>query len=293
MNIKNHMLIALAIICTTTFIFNYTSDKATQRPLTTAEAALAGTVAGCAELTIGNPLNNTKVRLQQQLAPTINPRILYKNSILTAMCLGPTTMIQGACNQALNDKVFDGKPCLPSAAISGAFSGLIATPMDAIAQYRLTMETSIVKSALQAPIAKGIFATATRETMWSSGVFFIRPAFKPIIQEHIDNELTAKILSGAAVGTGVAVISHPSDTIATVLRQSAIQNKMSPEMLKKQKNILPPMRNELDTIRYIQQTQGAKGFYPGALTRATRAGIAIIVIGEVFDKTAEQLTKNN
>lgn len=263
------------------------AEPVRRRLLTPYEAAISGTVAGMAELITGNPLQNTKIRLQQGLRPTLDPRIWYKNAALTAMCMGPTTMVQGVCNEKL--KTLAGGPCLQAAAASGLASGFLAAPMDAVAQYRLTMGTSIPVSMKEAPLFKGLTATLPRELFWSSALFYLRPEWVPIIQSYVGNEKIAQGLAGASAGVLAAVVSHPCDTVATVTRQAVLQQGMPPEMLAKQKEILPPMRHELDAIKYINAMKGWRGYYPGVAFRAMRAGVGVPVIGTIYDALARHI----
>jgi len=276
----------LIIMCSSISTITNGADVEPVRPLSFLEAAACGTLAGTAELITGNPLQNTKIRYQQKLPFTADPRILYKNGVLTAVCMGPTTMVQGVCNEQLT--TIAGGPCWQATAASGAISGMLATPTDAIAQYRLTMNTPMVDSAKRAPIAMGAMATIPREAIWATGLFYVRPQWTRVIHQYTENETLAKVVGGMAAGSVVAVISHPCDTVATVLRQSIIQRSMLSEMIAQQKEILPFMRHELDTIRHLN-AKGLRSYYPGVVPRGVRASIAASVIGNVYDAIADHM----
>lgn len=249
------------------------------------ESVGVGMGAGAIEAAVcGHPLWVMKTLRQCGIKLTLNdPWLLYERAFRG---LGTTVFITSAIvttRIAIRDAITrdiikqdqsDIFPNLVSAFAGGSASALFACPLELVlTQQQLAKEKLTVRQTLQEiyrvrglPVLLcGISPIMLRDGIVGLGFLALAPFFNSIINNN-DGDIKKQndsIVSGLAAGITVATISHPLDTLKTIMQSKALENRL-------------PSYSKISRELWIKD--GLKGFYRGFLWRGARVTLATWIL---------------
>lgn len=235
-----------------------------------------GSLTGIAEVCVDQPLIYIKNMLQQGNKISLSPRVLYRGFGVNIACMAPTTAVQFGIDGLLK-KYMPGSDkgiTTARAAIAGAASALVSTPTELVVLYQQNKGLNAIKTVSElvlhngaSGLYRGLCAKALRDSIFCMGLLSMYPACEQYIQKNcINNRLVASVASGVIAGGVTAAISHPFDTISTVMQSHhGSYNRI----------------NFYKTVQALYKKDGTQGFFKGVGARAMRVALALALMNNV------------
>lgn len=247
-----------------------------------------GCTAGMVEIAIGQPLEYLKIARQKKLPLLVNPSVLYRGSLASAVSYVPSYGVQIALYDmflqkyktyynADSSRLYQGM----AAFVAGVGSAGIITPSQVIAIqqqiYGSSLDQTIQKIYNTHGIksfARGFGPTAYRWGGFSASYLVLNDFFKNNIKcfLELDNtsnyyqDLGCTLLAGIPVGILGALVTHPFDTIKTAM-QADFEIKKYTTMSQ--------------TAALLYKEEGCKSFLKGITPRTARVVSAVIILNTV------------
>lgn len=278
-------------------------DNNTNAVLLFGRDVAVGTVAAGVECTVSHPLTTIKYRLQlgdklQQI--NFNPRFLYTGFGLNIASMAPTTALQFGINGVFNNMLPE-HPTKPMASAFGAgvCSAVASSPIELLVLHLLNEERRRIAAGsitqklgagqvLQALVTygnghrilmRGMQSKALRDGGFSAGLLWGNQEIKDYLQRAAVDGVAASLGATTVTGFGVVIITHPFDTISTVMQESCNVTSDGPR-----KEQITTMRQ---AAHIIYQQQKLRGFYKGAVPCY---GFVTLAIG-IMDNVKNSLTE--
>lgn len=238
-----------------------------------------GYVSGLTRVMFTHPIWSMKVRNQQDLPLTLNPRTLYQGVGVSAVTYPLTVIIQLELNQFLQQAHTsppNKQQQVCHAFIAGIGASLVNCPLEyGVIQQGLTKKSfqestaHILKNHGLKCFFTGQIATTLRDG--SFGTFFlVAPRLlEQYIKPYIEQEDVKSWIAGSISGAGAALFTQPFDTIKTI-QQSA-----------------PKALSSTQAIKNIYRNYGPLGFFKGG----TERGAMIITSISVLNTTRNALER--
>lgn len=265
------------------------SNQETKPRMTFAQAIIAGSVAGAAEVcSTGQILWSLKTRTQNKQPFTLNPWELARGMPLNALSMVPITALQVGCNQLIHQAYFQGAPLsnsqrMTSAFTAGVFAALVAGPTEMVMTHlkkgdRITEAPGkFVKKYGMRALYTGLMGTAARDGIFADAYLAITPLLKERFNPYFSSDFMVAVAANVTSGMLATVLSHPFDTIKT---KQQLEDPSSHVGFKQ-------------IARKIHAEQGYPGFFAGGLWRGARVVTAVTIIGLVTNALEEQFSQYN
>ncbi len=280
-------------------------------PMQMMKALMAGAGAGCIEVIVDQPLITIKNLLQlpkekrQQIElnrKTLLPT-LYRGLGANLAGMGPATALQIGFETALKGwiKGNDLEAQLLRASTAGAFSAVAATPIELVIVQQQLMKCSaataiktIARNGGLSSFYRAGLLVAAREGLWTPAYFTVYPIIaqmveataQPLVAKVTDEASVSKtagaVGGGIVTGVLVAVLTHPFDTIKTVLQADYTKAE-----LKGAVDAVKAICSEVD--EKTKEPGGMLNLWKGVKPRATRAAIAIPLMMYVAGQLKKQM----
>ena len=157
------------------------------------------------------------------------------------------------------------KETIQTAAGAGAISALVYSPVDltTIQQQKLSKNpfqtvSFLAKEYGVQSLFRGFSACAVREAIYTAGYL----GLAPVITSHLsttdyfkDSPLLASISGACAAGTIAAILTHPVDTVKTIIQADVAATQYS---------------NARSTMITLYNEQGIQSMFRGAIPRTVR-----------------------
>jgi len=295
---KNTLLILISTL-THTSIFNMSTQQ--EKAIITKENAkelalnsVIGGATGTIEVLATQPFLYGKNKLQQGQSlkeiikeVSLHFRMLYRGCGISIVNMAPTTAIQITTHRALHT-LFSDDDLISSTLCSfasGTVSALASTPTELVILHQQNNGQSayqtvrkIVATQPYSVLYRGVTPKAFREGLFTIGFFSLYPSIKNQVHAHvIDNNAAAVFIAGASTGLFTSVISHPFDTISTIM-QADYERKNSTTMLQ--------------TAQHIHKKHGYRGFSKGATLRSLNIALSIPIMTQA-QQTLNTLARGN
>jgi hypothetical protein len=252
-----------------------------------------GGVAGLTELVLGQPLQFVKNSFQQkkqkknftsynelfkEVFKFLRQQPLsqyYRGICINGISMVPTTAAQISLSEFFKESV-TGQGLVISGLRNGAagvVATLIANPIELIiitqqnnkinpwkAIYNLYQKSGVIG------YGRGFFPKAIRDAIFCAGFLTAYPEFTKYFQEKTNNTFLAMLLAILFVGPITAAISHPADTVSTIMQADSFADN--------QKKLVA-------TVKFLHNQGDYKIFFLGLAPRTLRLGLAIIVMSLV------------
>lgn len=278
---------------------------------------IIGFIAGATEAVITNPLvtiksclqggvtipwkswiqnnKNTIIKIKDGVSNAI--RFLYRGTGARVIGIGFSVGIRILVHDAIVKYIFASKKLTLGheagiSMASGVASGFFITPMELgmtlqqtttpsqkanslIRTLRNVQERWGIKKALT-----GFSCICARDGIVASGYLTLTPMFSEYISKKYEiNHSTATLVGGIAIGTGLAALTHPLDTVKTI----------------QQKNLRDTSHQGSHTITYaanqIFNEHGVRGFYKGVFFRTMRIGPHVGIVTLISEVLSDGLVK--
>lgn len=247
-----------------------------------------GSAAAVVEVAVDQPLIYFKNMVQQGKPISLDRRILWRGAPGNAASLAPVTAIQVVGNNlALDWLKHKGENITVTKQMfaafgAGALSGFVSCPSENVMLKQQNSGATLynsVKDIVKSHGTRGMFRalvpTMMRDGGFSAGLLGLRPILKQRLEQYNSNEALLTIASGVSAGVIAGVITHPFDTVKTVM-QANLQDKQAASTFKELQKIL-------------HQDDATKKLFKGLTARSTRVVSAITLMGYVTDKLTSML----
>ena len=240
------------------------------------KSAGIGLVVGSTEAYVNHPLWALKTRMQAGYHFTLNPRVLYRGVVSHATSSVPLDALQISVSRFVMERFFSAETPIEKKRIVGGLVGgcsaaLISCPAELIMTYQqnnMDFRSAVAKitqlGRLQ-NLYRGFLPTIGRESLFCCGFFSGVPLIKQKLVDLGHSELVSTFVSGILCGIGTAIISHPFDTIKTVVQAS--EEKKSGRAIAVE----------------IFHKQGWSGYFTGLTMRLARVTSAVLILGGFND----------
>ncbi|MDF1683651.1 MAG: solute carrier family 25 protein [Legionellaceae bacterium] len=229
-----------------------------------------GYASGLTRVMFTHPVWSMKVRAQQTLPFTLDPRILYKGVGVSAVTYPLTVIIQIELNQFLQ-QACSTPPSkfqqVGSAFLAGIGASLINCPIEySVIQQGLAKKSFYESTAhiLKTYGVKRFFTAQLATTLRDSpfGAFFLAapPFIEPYIQPYIKQREVTSWIAGSISGAGATLFTQPFDTVKTI-QQSASEALSCTQAIQK-----------------IYKNHGVLGFFKGGTERGAMVMTSIAVL---------------
>lgn len=248
-------------------------------PLSPLENLSVGAIGGAVETCLQMPILTYKFCAQEGRAFPATVGGWYRGVGVQAGTVAPITALQFVVNGILQSIVRGREDAnrdltdfetISTAAGAGVISALVYSPVDltTIQQQKLslgpiaTVRRIVADHGFINGLFRGFFATAVREAVYTAGYL----GMAPVITSHLFNEeslplfkhnhLTSGIAGACGAGILSALITHPVDTVKTVL-----QADIGATQWKTSADVVPALFNS---------SGGIANFFKGVVPRTVR-----------------------
>jgi len=229
-----------------------------------------GYASGLTRVMFTHPIWSMKVRAQQNLPLTLNPRTLYSGIGVSAVTYPLTVIIQLELNQFLQQACTSPSSKLQQ--VSCAFlAGIGASLVNCPIEYSV-IQQGLAKKSFQESTAHiikidglkrfftGQIATALRDGSFAT-FFLVAPLFlEQYIKPYVEQEEAKSLIAGMISGTGATLLTQPFDTVKTIQQSAA-------EVL-----------SSTQAIKNIYKNYGPLGFFKGGAERGAMVITSIAVL---------------
>lgn len=262
-----------------------------------------GTIAATAECTVSHPLTAIKYRLQQgEMLRHINfnPRFLYTGLGLNVASMAPATALQFGVDGWLKKMLPRSHAATPivSAAGSGIFSAIVSSPIELfvvqlqneeiLRRADATRPKLSARQVLQGLVThgggyrillRGMLPKAFREAGFATGLLWANDEIKEYLKRTQRDGITATIGSVMITGLGVTLVTHPVDTLSTIMQECCNVTSDGPRKVQ--------ITTMGQAARILYKEGGVKRLYKGVEPRAIFVTFAI----GFMDKARHDLTE--
>ncbi len=227
-----------------------------------------GFTIGTTDAYINHPLWALKTRQQAGMPFTLNPRILYRGVVSHALSSVPMDMLQVTVSRVAMERLLPKDTSyttrrLLGGLIGGTAAALISSPAELVMTCQQQGFNPI--TALKAHPFKGFLSAAGRDSLFCCGFFAAVPLVREALEEKDVSSSLAATVAGLSSGVFTAVISHPCDTLKTLIQSS------------KEK------KTYKDAFKEAMQIHGWKGLFTGLPLRTARVASGIFILGTMND----------
>jgi hypothetical protein len=248
-----------------------------------------GALTGGAEVSVNQPLVRIKIMLQQGLPinrETLNLSTLYRGYGVNVGSMIPITAVQMGVNSGLSNWYYTDHTATPAsqvgiALIAGATSALVSGPAENIMTKQqgttesiITTIYSAVKTKGAKSLIRGLVPTMARDGGFVVAYLPLKDIIKQYTLPELHNDTWEKIADiGCGVTAGVigAIVTHPADTIKTVMQSYD--------------------KNMKKAFEDIYKTQGLSGLYNGLSARGLRVILAVPLMNQVASYLNRKLSE--
>lgn len=237
-----------------------------------------GVIAGGFERFLLAPLATIRVYQQTNTKiPWENPLQLWRGSTLAASSIGVITGIQTALDNTLQSKIPQSIARSITAGVLSSY--IIVNPLGLIIiqqqAHNCNISTAIKNIWQHGPLTfwRASHWAAAREACFVAGYRGLAVDSTQYLQEHGLQPTSAKLFGSLFSGLMATTLSHPFDTIKTVLS----------------KNIEPHTRIPL---LVLIKTLGFRGLFKGYTIRSVRGVLATMWLAWAIPECEKRLTKN-
>ncbi|MDF1827096.1 MAG: solute carrier family 25 protein [Legionellaceae bacterium] len=229
-----------------------------------------GYASGLTRVMFTHPIWSMKVRAQQSLPLTFNPRILYQGVGVSAVTYPITVIIQLELNQFLQQAHTASSnkfQQIGNAFLAGIGASLVNCPIEySVIQQGLTQQSfqkstvDILRTHGLSKFFTGQIATTLRDGSFAT-FFLVAPLLlEQYIKPYVQHEDAKSMIAGIISGTGATLLTQPFDTIKTI-QQSA-----------------PKALSSTQAIKTIYSQYGPLGFFKGGCERGSMVITSISVL---------------
>lgn len=249
--------------------------------LTSSERLLIGFLAGAAEVGIDHPLWTLKTRLQCGYPFTLDPKVLYRGMLSSAVCDMGITAIQFGASDFVSHKypVSSDEHInrTTGGIVGGAASTVIGTPVELGLTYQQKHNVGFLKSLTEIIEKRGTVSSlytgnvclGLRNVFYTCGFFSLAPFLKfKVLSESKIHDKSWSLLFGMVAGAICSVVSQPLDNIKTFQHQKVLKYASG---------------SITEGIKTIYKTRGMYGFFIGTQLRALRVVLATGIVHTITD----------
>lgn len=229
---------------------------------------------GVTDVCVNHPLWVIKTRQQLRLTFSLNPRIIYQGVFAHAFTSVPMDMLQTSISRVVTERFFKKETQYEVKRVIGGFVGGVAAAfISAPTEFYLTRQQQKIDpiASLKKTPFKGWLGTAVRDGIFCFGFFSAVPMLKHTLEERKIHSVFATVIAGLVSGGITAIVSHPADTVKTLMQAS----------------IQPISYKEV--CFQILKKSGVKGFFSGVALRTARVSSGILVLGGMNDFLEQKL----
>jgi hypothetical protein len=250
-------------------------ERDSDRPLLNTLYDLAkGTATGICEVSVNQPLITLKNMLQcNKGLRGLRLSSLYRGYITNVASMGPITAAQEMVKGLLSRGVSQSGPWLDmgTSFVAGAASAVISAPSELlILQQQLQLQKKGLSSTAQwllhtygyRKFFTGVIPTAMRDGIFTVGYQSLAPLSSKMLGVSTGSPFVDTTIGGLPAGLLATIVSHPFDTIKTLLQAA-------------------PGQNLLDKFAMLKKQQGIAALYKGVVPRGTRIMLAIPLMSYV------------
>jgi hypothetical protein len=242
----------------------------------------SGATAGFADTMLNYPPYGIKIRMQRKeikhwkeifTGKFYYPTKLYQGIIPAGISIIPATIMQDGVSSIVRNYSDSGAGAACIGGLAGApLATIMANVIVRQQKEGLTplAATKAIQSEGWARFFRGFVPTAKRDTIYAAGAFWGVNAIKK--QMPNSHPLTQAVVASVVTGGIVTVLSHPADTIATMLQDSLKSQTLS------------------EVTTGLAKTNGVRGFYAGVFFRGYSVIAGMLTVSTVSEKTKEVFT---
>lgn len=277
-------------------------DSSTNSIILFGRDVTVGTIAAITECSVSHPLTTIKYRLQlgDKLSHmNFNPRFLYTGFGLNIASMAPTTALQFGLDGVFK-QMLPEHPMKPMASSIGAgiCSAVASSPIELLMLHLQNEEKrrraaggikpklgtrqilqGLVSHTGYRVLLRGMLPKGLRDGGFSGGVLWANGEIKAYLQRASADGIAASLGASIITGFGVTMVTHPFDTISTVMQGSCNVTSDVPR-----KEQITTMRQ---AARIIYQQHKLREFYRGFVPRF---GFVTLAVG-IMDKVKSDLTE--
>lgn len=253
------------------------------------QSFLIGSAAGATEVLVNHPLWNIKIRIQCNDPFTLNPKILYRGVLPSALSFVPGAALQVGLNRFFQKTLFVDVPQLSKAQqistafTAGVISALIRCPTELIMTQQRITNSSFYQTFRHLLHHNGFWslytgypAIATRSGIFAASFLAITPILKSRVSELGINPAIASLSSGIIAGMTAAIVTQSFDTITAY--QHAHIHKESISIYK--------------AVKQLYDQGGILRFYRGGSPRVVRVASATCIMAWTNERLSLFFTKD-
>lgn len=257
--------------------------------LTLKQSIIIGSLTGFFETGINLPLWTIKTRAQCNLPFTLNPFVLYRGYIPSAMTMSAFMGIQ-MVNSSLtehgmvsNENHVSSGQRIFSAFIGGMMPSVIFGPLDLVitqyhkhnyASYSDAFRKTISRLGYRGMFA-GLPATALTDGNFACCYWGVFPYLKSYFIEKNQSNSKSTVYSGLLTGIFATIFAHPIDMVKTM------QQKLVDEVDKEKRWKENSMKKRFDELRHHKH---GVGFFKGIAHRGVWLTSSITTAGLISNK---------
>jgi len=268
-----------------------TSDRV-RHPLSVSENLAVGSIAGALETCVQMPVLTYKFCLQEGRALPISPAGWYRGVAVQAGTVAPITALQFMINGFLQKLVLRGETrnlsdaeVMSTSAGAGAISAIVYSPVDltTIQQQKLSLNPhQTIKHVMEqygvGGLLRGFTACAWRESIYTAGYL----GLSPVVTNHLneidkfeERPLAANIIGACLAGTAAALVTHPIDTVKTMVQADIESREYTSTRVAAQK---------------LYKNEGFQAFFRGVVPRTVRTCGAFFICTTVRELAIDTKT---
>ena len=252
------------------------------------EQLVVGGLAGSLEVFINQPTVALKNAMQGGRPLPWRVPELYRGVVVNAGSMAPITAVQFGASAMIAGMM--GGPGevssagrVGAAAAAGALSGLISGPAELVmirqqlSGRSLTGELRhLVGTHGPRVLGSGLGLAMGRDGLYTCGYMGLTPVFKELLEPRFEEGSSAPFLgAGIAAGVMSALMTHPVDTVKTIVQTRCMPGATVPEGVP---------TSVSGVTAEVWAKGGVAGFYSGVLPRSFRLITAVFILNMSKDE---------
>jgi solute carrier family 25 carnitine/acylcarnitine transporter 20/29 len=217
-----------------------TDDRGVLQRLTDTENLFVGIAAGVLNQLCVQPILYWKHAVQQRMAFTLDPRLLYRGTAVACANMAALTGLQFQLSGVMQKWIAGDteRPLGPVEQIAAGFiGGAMSGPVCCVLELTLIQQQRYSGSVFGTPariastfgasgLMRGLVPSTGREAVFTAGCLGIVPVAKRKLQDDMGmNSQFASFLGSAGAGLVCAALSHPLDTVKTCMQGDVERKK--------------------------------------------------------------------
>lgn len=257
--------------------------------LNEAQNAAVGAAGALVEVSLMQSTNYWKNAAQQNLPFSLNPRVLYRGYSANCINIAAVTGFQFMANGRVKQMIAGGDGTRPLSSGETLAAGFVAGVMSAglcgplelcMIQQQLrggSLASTGAALARDGLIFRGMVNTAAREGVYTACYLGVAPLVREMVRERFAHTAfgatddRARLVGAVAGGLTAAGLSHPADTVKTVMQGDERGRRF---------------RTARAAYAGLWAEGGARAFYRGVGWRSVRQIAAVFIL----DKARVQLS---